>query len=341
MIEKILLKLYNIEIKEKFISMFHFFNQKKGWSRHPINNFPQKETSSKTAYRFSFLLKKIIFFLLLLFFIIAFSYAIFFSPFLETNFIIKNYSSTPDSLKLTTEINNTLKKELNKKYYGIIKHNNYFLINTSFLLKLLKQNYPQIKELKITKKFPHTLVIKFKLREKKLIWCLNDDCYWTDENGIAFQYINKINQINTTKSLIIIQPHNKTTISLPKDTHLKKQVYFLINFFHTIKRKKELQCLSKKINSMSFLKEKIKLNCSNKYKIYLNYSSNPIRTAKKLILFLEKLPSEEKKNLEYIDLETTDKIFYKLKNNNIKKDENETKKDSKKKEMKKRKVNKN
>ena len=110
-------------------------------------------------------------------------YFVFFLPLWK----IKKIEASGTEKVSPEELVNASEQYLNGFYPGRIPKNNYFLLSEEKLAEYLKNTFPGLKEILVTKKFPTDLVIKAKERQKTIVYCGQEKCFYLDEDGIAFE----------------------------------------------------------------------------------------------------------------------------------------------------------
>jgi len=185
------------------------------------------------------------------------------------------------------EIKNIITEKINS---------NIFLANLNVLENYLFKKYPQIATINIKRKFPN--VILARIEERKPVAVIGiQDLYFIDEEGVVFERSFQI-------------PQN---ISEIKKEGLKND----IQLGETIIEKKEMENILKIINNSTvFAKEitivsknRINVNTQEGFLIYFNPEKNLDWQIEQLgIILKEEIPSQAKKNIEYIDLRF-DKIY--------------------------------
>lgn len=130
--------------------------------------------------RKTFVLKILFFIGLTIAIISLIFYFIFFSGFLD----IKEVSVNGLDKVNKEEFNNRLDQKLNSKWFGLFEHqkNVIFFDSNTFRTEALYA-FPEIKEISVNKRLPHTLNINVIERETVGIWCFLRGCKYFDDKG--------------------------------------------------------------------------------------------------------------------------------------------------------------
>ena len=119
--------------------------------------------------------------------IVVFVLAVFFNVFFFSDiFRIENIQISGNQGAEKNDIKNIISSDLSGYYAGIIAEDNIFLVNKKEIKEKLFVEFSEIEELKIKKVFPKTLKIEIVEKIPFVFWCRLDECYYLDNDGIAF-----------------------------------------------------------------------------------------------------------------------------------------------------------
>ncbi|MCK5413501.1 MAG: hypothetical protein KAI57_03970 [Candidatus Pacebacteria bacterium] len=119
---------------------------------------------------------------LVVIFLLTFFYFLFFSSFFQIdNIEIEgNQGIAKDSIK------NIVNDEMSKSAVMIFSKNNFFLASKTNIEEKLFFEFSEIENVKIKKIFPKILRIEIIEKTPLIIWCRLNQCYYLDDDGIAF-----------------------------------------------------------------------------------------------------------------------------------------------------------
>jgi cell division septal protein FtsQ len=247
------------------------------------------------------------------------------------------------------DITNEVRADLDGKYAKIINKNNLFLVRPNKIQSQLTSDFKKIEEVSVTRKFPSTLVVNITERKPTLIFSSDNHYYIVDDSGQAFEEINQDSSDFQNDAWPIFQDDSNAKINL-NDTAIDQD---LLNFFMSARSKLndeldiDLDRTSETPNRMSY---DIRIKTTDGWMIYFDGNLNldkQIETLKTVLA--TKIGKDDRPNLEYIDLRSDNKVFYKFKDgtqqngsgdqaqtqpdnqNNTAPDNKDTKKDDKKK----------
>lgn len=185
---------------------------------------------------------------------------------------------------------NYLQKEIGGILIGKLE-DNLLLLNTQSLENRILKNYPEIAYISLKKEFPASLLVNIKKRVPVALFCFSGEekCSLIDSQGIIFKGDNSGN----------LSPIYSERIP---SSQIMRQVLFV----------------GRKLKNAEIVPEAFRLSgneldvkTKEGWEIYLNLKDDLSLALTKLNLLLEKeISSEERKNLQYIDLRFS-KAYYK------------------------------
>ena len=258
----------------------------------------------KYRYRKSYQTKKKIsiikskFFWFVVFFFIVLG-SIFYFFFLSSVFEIKEIKISGNRKISTQEIRDIIEEKINKKKFLFISKN-FFLTDFDDAKQIIEE-FPAAGGVILKRKFPNKVIIDIEERTPVGIWCQSDDnCYYIDKEGVIFEKTKYKRElvINSEKEIIFGQ-------KIIKEESLKD-----ILEIHN-----ELKDIELDVQDFNILDQGEKLVADiDKWEIYFNLLENVSDQLFNLKLLLkEKIPPEQRENLEYIDLRFGSRIFYRNK----------------------------
>lgn len=162
---------------------------------------------------------------------------------------------------------------------------NIFLTNFGKINKIILEKYPQIANINFERKFPDNLIAQIEERKPEVILC-NNDCFFVDREGVAFE---KVSEENLGMLIIRAQSISQEQVSQILKIKSNQTVPF-----------EEILIVSD---------TRFNVKTTEGWEIYFNPKENLDWQLTELDLVLkEKIPSEQRGNLEYIDLRF-DKVF--------------------------------
>jgi cell division septal protein FtsQ len=226
--------------------------------------------------------------ILILVFLGLFFYFLFFSPFFQ----VKNIFISGAEKISSSEIKNFVQNKLEKKIL-FLRIKSIFLINLNEIEKEVLKNFPPVAEIKIGRKFPDVLNINLVERSPLANFCQAEKCFLLDKEGIIFE------ESEPKADLIKIVDGQKEKIPKLGEPMIENDYLEKI-----LKIQKYIQ-EELKIETEEFTVFERRLNLKTKegWEIYFDPREDINWQLTKLNLVLkEKIPSEKRKDLEYIEL---------------------------------------
>ena len=234
-------------------------------------------------------------------------YVLFFSPLLilgkieveETNFLNSE------------ELEKKLNQEFQGEYLNFISKKNFFLLNESLIEEKLKNDYKIIREVKLEKKVPKEAKVFVTEKTPSLVVCA-DTCWIIDELGVVFSHQEGV-KFETGKLPIFFGLQDSM---IRENEEILKPDYlqFILNFRKEVQEKIGLE-LKKEISTPNIYSGDLRMNTQEGWAILVNENIGVEKETAMLDLVLEKEEALKDRNeLEYIDLRTENRVYYRFKN---------------------------
>lgn len=235
-------------------------------------------------------------------------YSLFFADFLRINDVDLTGNNSIPSEQLNTAIEN----ELNAKYWKIFSRGNFIFLNSSKLERNLKTQFKKIKKISVEKKFPSRLKIEMEERNLILFLCSRGDCYFIDENGYAYKKADSSEMENQGGPIVKLIDGSGKDINEGEYVLLPRYVDFIIKIEEAVKTETGLEILNE-YRTESRISEEVIVQTKKGWDIYLN-SKFPIEKSVYTLktLLNRQIMLKELNDLEYIDLRSENKVFYRM-----------------------------
>jgi len=258
--------------------------------------YKYKKTIRRKTKKEKSIQKKIKCVFLTIFFLIfagIIGYLLFFASFTK----IKHVRVKSSSAKIESQTLNNIEDFLSGKFLWVFPKNGIFIVNCSKQKVISAITTNDIKDVSIKYKWPNSLEIEVSEREGALNWCNGDDCYILDEDG---EEISK----GIDGDFLIVNEK----CSIASEQRAKDKVKFIADMHKFISFKTDLKIKSYYLEDC--FTQKLIAKTSIGFQIYFDLS----RPAKGQGVILSNVLSEKFDNLynlQYIDLQIKDRIFYK------------------------------
>lgn len=227
-------------------------------------------------------------FVLFVFALSGFCYFFFFSGYLE----IKDIEISGNQKIPLESIKNIAEGEVKSKIIGIIPKN-VFLADIKKIDNDILKSFPEAFKAEVKRKLFNSLSIIITERTPVASLCDNQNCFKIDIEGVAFE---------NGKEAIVLK--TEKTVSIGDRAIAKKDLSNILDIYNSIK--------SDVLEILISDKGKIIARQKEGWEIYFKLDDSVNEQAENLKLVLEqKIPPENRKNLEYIDLRFGNRIFFK------------------------------
>lgn len=215
-------------------------------------------------------------------------YLLIFSPFFQ----VKRIAISGEERISKEEIRVLLEKKLEKKVL-FFPTKSIFLINLKQIKNEIFQSFSQIADIEINREFPDALSVIVVGRLEIAIFCQNGTCFLLDKEGIIFE------ESEPKAELIKIIDEQKE-----KTPKLGEQMIER-DYLEKISKIEKYLSEELKLETKEFLvfSQRLNVKTDEGWEIYFDPRGDLNWQLTKLNLVLkEKIPSEKRKNLEYLEL---------------------------------------
>lgn len=183
----------------------------------------------------------------------------------------------------------------------------------------LLEKFPVFRSVTVSFLFPSTIVLKIEERNTVLVLCSGGPCFFVDEKGIAFDVAPAPYDQDVTGMLTVVDTSAKPVS--------QKDMLFSEDFlqsFPTLQQKLrdelDLEIFSV-AETPSRFSDELWLRSTDGWELRMSAAVPLEKSIRALrLLFAKTLPENNRKNLDYIDLRTENRIFYLLKGDEPKED---------------------
>jgi cell division septal protein FtsQ len=287
----------------------------------------KKRTSSNISSRRSFVVKnkrtgliskklveKILFFAVVLAFIWLVVYVLFFSSFLRISKIevLGTVDIDPDLIRQDLQV------EFSGKYFGLINRDNTIFVDGEKLQEKLSTKYEKIKDVKIKRDFPKGIKVLIEERVPGIVLCSDGGCSVVDMNGFVYMPFDPNANDAQLNSLMRLTDNGNKDVKF-KDFFLNREyVQYIVDMQKSLTDELGI-AISLDCQTPRLISGDIRVATEQGWWIYFDSNKSIQQEIEMLRAVLsEKINKDgQRDNLEYIDLRVTNKVYYKLKNQEI------------------------
>jgi len=204
----------------------------------------------------------------------------------------------------------TVEQELAQKYFGFIPRNRFFLIQPEKLESVLKERYPLIKEVTVKRLFPDRLEVAVAERDTIVLWCTADTCAHLLEDGSVMPTTDAYQaEGNRAHTLTLIDESNQP-LRLGTGVFDTDFVALVVSLKRSLQESFGIETENRLTFASRFASE-LRMRTAAGWEIYFS-TRIPLETSlAALYLLLDKeIPKERSSELQYIDLRTENRVFY-------------------------------
>lgn len=252
---------------------------------------------------------RLFFRIILLLFLGAVIYILFFSRFLLVNSVEVEGAVNVDA----SIIREMAQKEIEGSYLKYLQKSNFIILNAKEIRRDISSAFKIIEKVETKIKFPDKLIIKISEREPALIVPNDSKCFVVDNKGMVFDEIEcGMSYFNQEISVLVNEKNKEITLG---ENYLDPEYIDFISVARS-EMENELEIkLEKEMRTPSIISSDIRMKTQEGWMIYLNEKLSARKELEMFQVVLEnKINPEQRKDLEYIDLRTENKVFYKFKN---------------------------
>jgi cell division septal protein FtsQ len=290
-----------------------FGKKQKQFHRNKKIDVPLKsqEFLDRENKRRSSLFLQVLYYFLLVAFVGVSAYALFFSQFLQ----ITNVNVQGANELSSGDITQLVRDQLLGKYLKAIPKNNFILFSDRKAENVIKDQFKKVASVSIAKKFPDTLNVSIMERQSLLVWCSNEACFLIDESGIAYATADFNSPEVTENHLVKITDTGGKAVAIGDNVLGGDFLKYVSQVSSALKNETQID-ITDEYSTPAAVSQEVGVATPGGMRLMFSMSYPLEEAVKNLKLFLTKqnFPQPLEDQLEYIDLRSENKIFYKLKN---------------------------
>lgn len=246
------------------------------------------------------------------------AYLLFFSPFLTiTGINIRGAEKVNPG-----EIRKIIEAEINGKYLDTLSKNNIILASKGRMTDKLLSRFKRLESVEIKKSFPSTLDISVCERKLLIVLCSAGNCFVIDGSGKAFMQADFQAGELGEGGMVVMNDDGNKAINMAEILVSPEYGQYLVDIRDRLKSELGVD-VDRQYNTPQLISGDIRVTTSEGWKIYFD-SAIPVEKeigTLKLVLD-EKIEKDKRPNLEYVDLRTENKVYYKFKNSDQEEQDN-------------------
>lgn len=236
-------------------------------------------------------------------------YIIFFSGKLSVTAVFVSGESELDPNLIISRINS----RLDGKYLGVVDRNNILLMRSGKMEDDLRSGFKKIENVEIKRKFPGTILINIQERQTPVIFLGGDRGFLVDENGIAYDEFHPEAPQASGNASIILRDNSASEVNLGEAVFEKDYIAYLVGIRESMKKEAGID-VDNNYETPSVVSSDVRVKTAEGWKVYFNTDINLKKELDMLNVSLKnKIDEARRPELEYVDLRSDNKVFYKFK----------------------------
>lgn len=241
------------------------------------------------------------------FLFIGLSAGLFYLIVLFNFFQVKNIQVQESDLKLQSAIQELIGRSIEKNV-AVFRTRSIFLVDSEKIETAALNQFLEIDSMQIKRNFPNTILAIIKNREEIALWCQTQDiCFSLDKKGIIFQ------EKKPQGEFIIENSGKAGTPKLGNAVFQENSVSLLLDFKARVEKLNEFSNNHTAFASVLLVSDtQFNYKTSEGWNAYMNPQEDVDWQITKLQTVLaQKIPSDQRKKLDYIDLRFGDQAYIK------------------------------
>src|SRR6185369_12763648 len=240
-------------------------------------------------------------------------YVAFFSPYLMiTETKISGVPMTDDE-SLAAFVQDGMKG----KYLFLFPKNDFFLVFPRKLETRIKEEFPLVRDVRVARIFPDTLVVRIEPRESIVLWCSGGTCSQILENGNTVPRSAVFEKETNMARTVTIHDLSEKILPIEENVFSPNMVSLVTSIKETLHSRFGIEIKDTFTTASRFANE-LRVTTEEGWEIYINTERPLETTVNDLALILDKeiLP-EKRPLLRYLDLRTESRVYYVFKDEAI------------------------
>lgn len=233
-------------------------------------------------------------------------YAALFSSYL----ILASWQVEGLSLISETGFRETVDQELAQKYLGFIPRRSFFLIQPEKLERLLKDRYPLIRHVVVERIFPDRMKVTVEERDRILLWCVASECAHVLEDGSVIPTTPAYQKEENQSRTLFLRDESDEPLRFGNDIYDASFMLLATSLQSSLQMQFGIDTENEMMLASRFANE-LRVKTKDGWEIYFS-TRTPLETSLQALrlLFEKELQRERLPELQYIDLRTENRIFY-------------------------------
>lgn len=253
---------------------------------------------------------KFLYILIILLFLGAIVYSIFFSQFLAVTKIEINGTENLDP----AEIRKIAEDEIAGNFFNFIPRNNILLVSKEAFEKNILDKYKYAEKVEIKKEFPDKLTIQIKERKFSFVFCAGATCAIVDSQGTVFTEADFEKNELGENNLPVFYDDGNLSFAFGEVIFSQEYMDYLVGIGEKVKSELGID-MERELRTPQIASGDIRAKTIEGWQVFFDKNIPLEKEINTLRIVLEnKIEKDKRSELEYIDLRTENKVYYKFRN---------------------------
>lgn len=211
-------------------------------------------------------------------------------------------------------VRKTVRQKMDTPYLGFIPGDTFFTLQPRGLEFLLRDRYPLFRAVSVKRVFPHTLTVTVEERPVLVVWCSTGVCAHVLENGDTIPVTDAYQQQENKSRTVSLEDTSGQPIRFGNETFEQNFVAKILLLRDQLKNRFSLEIEDSLSFSSRFANE-VRFRTKEGWEIYFSTLVAEETSLNAFsLLYDDEIPKERLRELEYIDLRTENRVFYRYRN---------------------------
>ncbi|MEI9966325.1 MAG: FtsQ-type POTRA domain-containing protein [Candidatus Moraniibacteriota bacterium] len=245
--------------------------------------------------------------LLWLLFLGTVGYVLFASPFL----MIDRVTSGGGETATREKIEEFFWKETDGRFWKLFPRRNFFFFQPHAFEKQVLHRYPQIRQIRVEKRFPGEVRIGLEERQAMMLWCTKGPCFLLDEQGQVHDA--RVLEENVPEAVAVYTIVDQSGLPVAFEQDIVPHTFIEHAFLWQRLLPEHIGIsIQREMSTPSRFADELRLRTPEGLEIWVSAERDPEAALQALSLFFaQEMPKDEAlQKLRYIDLRTEERIYY-------------------------------
>jgi cell division septal protein FtsQ len=197
---------------------------------------------------------------------------------------------------------------------GFVPKNNLILLDRANLRNAIERRFKRIEKVEFKRGFPDTLDVAVVERKLSLVLCSAGSCFVIDSNGVVYAQADFGSDELGEREMAVLNDDGNKNLKIGDQALSNDYLKYLSDIRDGLRSDLGLD-IDKNYHTPQLVSGDIRMTTTEGWMVYFDASIPARKEIGTLRLVLdEKIEKDKQSSLEYVDLRTENKVYYKFKN---------------------------